>query len=796
MLGSTELSADNVIRAAKAAGSRVIAHSLSSGSKTPTGSGLETLWAEAIHVPGSVSLRLVFSQVVLAPHAFVRVTNLVDGEIQVLDARGMRDWNHTSAYFNGDTLLVELVGNGPGMNHVNIAGILIQEPPTASSFNGADQPPCGQCGETDDRLPSEIEGVCRFLPTICTGIVYNEQSCVLAAGACSIVPEIAVAQFRVPPSQNDCSVVHPSVDDQFPVLAQVRRNDGPGASWNVVTLGRNGELESPVDRYGVVHVPSDVPPLPGADVLVAGYGLDEECARSQTLQVAGGTIGSIGDQMFDVTADIAGGSAGSLVLQDGAFIGMVTHCPCPNTAQRIDEAGIQASLEGDCLPASLFDECEEFVDYGIISDGSGIAMLSTEFATTDEVIVDFPSCAVANPTPVFNDIWVAVRAPMDGIMSVSTCPSLTGLEPPTFDDIVVIYGPYTNSSLVSCDSLLTLSCDLDVCEGRNDSDGVVLQSTVTMDRYYLLQIGSLVDGETGTTGLRVQFDEAPILTAPCCLPSGACSNVFVQSCMNVGGVPMDIGTLCADILCPTLFGACCLPAGCQFLDNRDCLDAGGTFGGEGTICSEPDICRPIPGACCFDDGSCEFILPDDCTFAGGIPQSRGQPCDPCLTPPGACCLVTGECGVIDADSCEAFGGIPQGAFIPCEAVFCPEFAACCFADGACSFVDPRSCLSNGGVPQGDNTNCMPNPCVNMLGACCVGDACVVEIEANCILMGGEFQGVGALCLVATCSTEEPGACCTSVGCLQLTPTFCGFAGGTFIGSGTACTDDPCGEGGP
>jgi len=81
-----------------------------------------------------------------------------------------------------------------------------------------------------------------------------------------------------------------------------------------------------------------------------------------------------------------------------------------------------------------------------------------------------------------------------------------------------------------------------------------------------------------------------------------------------------------------------------------------------------------PAACCFADGSCQTIPPEDCTAAGGTPQGGGTTCDTvtCTPPPprGACCTPAYICvdGVTQAE-CEALAG----TFYPdalCSEVVC------------------------------------------------------------------------------------------------------------------------------
>jgi hypothetical protein len=75
--------------------------------------------------------------------------------------------------------------------------------------------------------------------------------------------------------------------------------------------------------------------------------------------------------------------------------------------------------------------------------------------------------------------------------------------------------------------------------------------------------------------------------------------------------------------------------GCIVTDRIRCDELGGTYEGNGTICT-PLTC-PRTEACCLPEGQCRDALPDDCRQAGGRPQGPGTTCD------GV------RCGVVEVD---------------------------------------------------------------------------------------------------------------------------------------------------
>jgi hypothetical protein len=118
---------------------------------------------------------------------------------------------------------------------------------------------------------------------------------------------------------------------------------------------------------------------------------------------------------------------------------------------------------------------------------------------------------------------------------------------------------------------------------------------------------------------------------------------------------------------------------------------------------------PVEEACCFQDGTCLFILASDCDAQGGMTQGPGTTCDPNPCPAyGVCCFGLAECWFIPEAMCEQYGGEYQGDGgscdpNPCEGEVLPE--ACCFAEGYCEWLGYPDCIEQGGTPQGLETTC-------------------------------------------------------------------------------------------
>ena len=103
----------------------------------------------------------------------------------------------------------------------------------------------------------------------------------------------------------------------------------------------------------------------------------------------------------------------------------------------------------------------------------------------------------------------------------------------------------------------------------------------------------------------------PPLTEACCFPDGSCADLTQLDCVNMGGNPQGVGSVCSGFTM-----ACCLPQGaCEDVDPLCCDDIGGTLSptGAGMCLGDHDVppngiddaceipCEPLPdGSGCVD----------------------------------------------------------------------------------------------------------------------------------------------------------------------------------------------------
>lgn len=325
-------------------------YKLDTGVISNAGARAVTGYANVIHVEDAGWLRLYFSETTLDPGSVIRITSLTDLEIQTLDVAALKMWNNSSAYFNGDTLLFELVAAAGSRNNRVVISEISKQDWTATNRGGAGE--CGICGGSDDRVQSSESWAARLLPAGCTASVWNEESCMVSAGHC--IGGGDVAQFNVPNSNFNCSLNHPPVADQFPIIQEQHVNGGVGNDWAAMVAGTNNQGQTPFDRFGEFRPIGGVP-FGNQPLSMWGYGVDNTCTRSQTQQTHSGPVTSVFSTWFEYSIDLRGGNSGSALIGNDTIVGIATHCPCPNVATRMDRSNFVSARNALCPPGPSGD---------------------------------------------------------------------------------------------------------------------------------------------------------------------------------------------------------------------------------------------------------------------------------------------------------------------------------------------------------------------------------------------------------------------------------------------------------
>lgn len=492
-----------------------VEYRLDSGLRGNAGRSIQTVFSQVIEVQDASWIRVYFAEALLEPGSFVRLTSLLDLETQELDARAMVEWSHGSAYFNGDAVLLEVVaGPGTTLNKVAIDHVAAEIGPAQIPVTL-----CGLCGE-DDRTPSSMDFAGRIMPTGCSAAVFNQASCVVSAGHC--MGGANVIQFRVPNSLPNCNLVNPPVADQFPILESEFSNEGPGSDWAVFRTGTNNLGQTIYDRYGEFRPIANSVPSNGA-VNVWGFGSSKTCTVNQTQQRSQGFITGVGMAAFSHTADTTGGNSGSGVLHNDEIIGIVTHCPCPNTAQRIDHAPFVAAREELCPnPAPANDTCQNAT-----AVFSSLVSVSNVFALTNGP--DEPGlCNFNGTTQIHNDVWYKFIASCTGTATVSLCGSST------FDAKMAVYAACPTGPGEA------IACSDNECGNRPR-----VSFPVTANAVYRVRIGSATPGATGNAIMEITCEPDQ---QPCpgdVAPAGGDGVVNVDDLLVVIGNWGCNGTSCA-----------------------------------------------------------------------------------------------------------------------------------------------------------------------------------------------------------------------------------------------------------
>jgi hypothetical protein len=303
-------------------------------------------------------IKVWFASAELGAASAIRVTGVQDQVVQVLDAAAFAAWSGTSAYFNGNTVVVELVV-APG--------------DTASAFisgfdTGFDVTPTPDtiCGATDDRVPSTERRVGRLLNAnlnaLCSGGLVSANSCYLTAGHCVTSGTVFTVEFNCPPSTPGGAIVHPGPEDQYPLIhaTMMSQSGGVGLDYALARLSHNTTTGLPASLVqGHYAISSSLPPV-GTLTRITGFG-----SASGVLNLANKTHtgnlslsgGGTGGTQLGYTVDTTGGNSGSSVVResDQTVFGIHTHGGCnvsggTNKGTAITYAPIQAHYALTCVP--------------------------------------------------------------------------------------------------------------------------------------------------------------------------------------------------------------------------------------------------------------------------------------------------------------------------------------------------------------------------------------------------------------------------------------------------------------
>ncbi len=319
------------------------------------------VWSQVVAASGAPWVRLRYDGVRLTSDvdgdrgSFLRLTSLTDGAVQTQHAVHVAQWQNTSAYMNGDSVLVELFAYpGTGANRFALAEV---------EFGLA---PFGEdsiCGDTDDRGLSTDPRASRNQPGGCTSWMIDDcNHGFLTAGHCE--RSLEIIEFNVPLSLSNGVIQHPSPSDQYVVDPQSVQTTGTNSSvgddWTYFGVFANSTTGLiPFEAQGQVcyQLASSLPAIAGQPIRITGYGSTTSPVSPTwylTQKTHAGPFTAIDNPTtLRYQADTTGGNSGSAVLDEsaGLAIGIHTHAGCdpedPLSANRgtaITNPGLQAAL--------------------------------------------------------------------------------------------------------------------------------------------------------------------------------------------------------------------------------------------------------------------------------------------------------------------------------------------------------------------------------------------------------------------------------------------------------------------
>ena len=307
------------------------------------GEDLAPVFSTEITVDGAQWLRLWFDEVELAgtpgvDGSFLMITSMEDGAWQRLDAQHIENWSMSSAYFNGDSVLLELWAHpGTGPNRLTFNEIMAGEPaPVVETI----------CGSTDDRDLSYDTRVGR-LSSGCTGWLIDvggSANTYITAGHCiSAGTTGAVMFFNVPLSTSGGGFRAPPPEYQYPVQNGSIRSTNGGVGNDFATFRTHANSNtglSPMTAQGAAFGLATPPAASNQAVRVTGYGLRDSSFPqiplewSRTQKTHTGPLTTNSGNTIRYRPDTTGGNSGSPVILEssGLAIGVHTHGGCGSSS--------------------------------------------------------------------------------------------------------------------------------------------------------------------------------------------------------------------------------------------------------------------------------------------------------------------------------------------------------------------------------------------------------------------------------------------------------------------------------
>ena len=317
----------------------------------------EVVFEDVVRQSDAGWLRLRFRKLSLNGHT-LRLTSLEDGAVQHLNGVTAAQWRLTTAYFNGDSVLVEVLASERGAGHVVLALKALDYdarlPGSSSSSNEGAVEEKSVCYSPDTRVLSNDTRQGRYIyddPNgCCTAWITDAPgNCFLSAGHCTDVG-YGLVEFNVPMSKEDGTLVHPGPEDQYIVDQESMQTayNGITNDWRFFGVFPNSEHGlTPLERYtGLLYrlARSDENPEFGANLEIIGFGENEDfpATERRVQKTASGPFHGRSGDTVDHRVDTSNGNSGSAIFDTTSnfAIGIHTNGGCTPSSGNSHNYGV------------------------------------------------------------------------------------------------------------------------------------------------------------------------------------------------------------------------------------------------------------------------------------------------------------------------------------------------------------------------------------------------------------------------------------------------------------------------
>ncbi len=310
---------------------------------------VEKTFTAVIEEPNAPWLQLHFEDFELGNNSYIRIVSKEDGYYQVLDNNSIKQWNKTSAFFNGDEIVLELYVSPTDKNvFINTKKISfgVNDKIRNKYKSSAKISSCTTCGygSTDERVSSNDPRVGRTINstsgsgTSSTGWTLSNGVLITASHAVDFLNYI---EFNVPSSNQDGTYNHPSPSDQYAVIQSSIEtgNSIGGDDWAIFEVYPNSNtgLLPAQSQNSFFRGTKDRNP---SSLRATGFGADFDdfsaCILNEDNKTQQTDIGPVSGSesisgnyaSWTVLLDVQGGASGGPVMDPSSeyAVGIISSC--------------------------------------------------------------------------------------------------------------------------------------------------------------------------------------------------------------------------------------------------------------------------------------------------------------------------------------------------------------------------------------------------------------------------------------------------------------------------------------